>query len=235
LHRNLMMTVVAQPRGRTAVDPARSRPIRALIADDHPLIIGGLTMALGRQGIEVVAQATSASEIVDAFGASTPDVVVLDLRFGQGQTGLDVAQVLVQRFPAARIVVYSQFDQDEVVREAYRAGAVGFVPKSKPTAVLAEAIKHVHAGKTHFVPEIAERLALMHLGHDDSPRALLDARELEVFKRIALGQTNVQIAEDMGLSAKTVSNTSQAIKDKLGMHRPADLTRLAVKHGVIDP
>jgi two-component system, NarL family, invasion response regulator UvrY len=231
----MMMNAVAQARARPAVDPVRARPIRALIADDHPLIIEGLTMALGRQDIEVVAQATSGSQIVDAFAASTPDVVVLDLRFGEGQTGLDVAKALVQRYPAARIVFYSQFDQDEVVREAYRAGALGFVPKSKPTEVLAEALRHVHSGKTHFIPEIAERLALMHLGHDDSPRTRLDARELEVFKRIALGQTNLQIAEDMGLSAKTVSNTSQAVKDKLGMHRPADLTRLAVKHGVIDP
>jgi two-component system, NarL family, invasion response regulator UvrY len=212
------------------------KPIRALIADDHPLIIEGLTTALARDNIEVVGQATTANEVLSQYLTCTPDVIVLDIRFGNsGPSGLDVAREALQRYPDARILIYSQFDQDELVREAYRIGCVGFVTKNKPMAVLAEAIKQVHQGKMHFLPEIAERLAMIGVKGDDSPQSKLDARELEVFRLMAQGRTNVEIAEAMALSPKTISLTSQLIKDKLGVQRAAEITRLAVRHGVIEP
>lgn len=210
-------------------------PVKVLIADDHPLIIEGLTTVLARYGIEAVAQALTPAEVVPRYAESAPEVLVLDVRFGDGRSGLDVARDVLKRHPNARIVFYSQFDQDEIVREAYRIGGAGFVTKNRPPAVLAEAIMQVREGRTHFLPEIAERLALLGVRGDDSPQAKLDPRELEVFRRMAAGSTNVEIAEAMNLSPKTISMTSQNIKDKLGMHRPADITRLAVKHGVIEP
>ena len=208
---------------------------RVLIADDHPLIIEGLTTSLARHGIEVVAQTTSTTEVLQRFEESEPDVVVLDVRFQEAATGLDVAKELLRKHPHARIIFYSQFDQDEIIREAYRIGGVGFIVKSTAPAILADAIKHVADGRTHFLPEIAERLALIGLRRDDRPQAKLEPRELEVFRYMAQGLTNVEIAETMGLSPKTISMTSQAIKEKLGIHRQAEITRLAVKHKVIDP
>lgn len=211
------------------------KPVRVLIADDHPLIIEGLTLALRRHGIDVVGATTTTKNVLTKYAECNPDVLVLDVRFGEPVSGLDVARDAIRTHPEARIVFYSQFDQDEIVREAYRIGGAAFITKNTPPDVLADAIKQVSEGKTHFLPEIAERLALIGVRGDDSPQAKLDPRELEVFKHMALGRTNAEIAESMGLSLKTISVTSQSIKDKLGVQRPAEITRLAVKHKVIEP
>ena len=92
---------------------------------------------------------------------------------------------------------------------------------------------HSHPGKPFFLPEIAERLALLSLRGDDSPQSKLTQRDLEVFCLMAEGQTNAQIAEKLNLSTKTISNISQHVKDELGVHRQADITRLAVKYMLI--
>lgn len=207
---------------------------RVFIADDHPLIIEGLRAALVRFGIEVVGEATTADTIVASHEACRPDVAVLDVRFGPGMTGLDVARDLLRIDPGARIVFHSQFDQDEMIREAYQIGGYSFVTKNMPLEMLVHSIHMAYAGKTHFAPEIAERLALMVVRGDESPRSKLDARELEVFSLMARGFTNAEISEQMSLSGKTISTTSQSIKDKLGVSRPADITLMAVRHRIIE-
>jgi two-component system, NarL family, invasion response regulator UvrY len=211
--------------------------LRALIADDHPLIIEGLTLSLGKHDIEVVGQAATIDEVIPVFEQCRPDVVVLDVAFGQATTGLDVARLLLDKHSDAKIIFYSQFDQDEIIRAAYRLGGRGFVTKNKTTDVLIDAIKQVHAGmnRVHLLPEIAERLAILGLGMDDSPRAKLEARELDVFRMIAQGQTTHQIGEALSLSPKTISGITQTIKSKLGVQRSVDMARLAVKHRIIEP
>ncbi len=210
------------------------KPIRILIADDHPLIIDGLTLSLRKRGIEVVCHASTTEDAVRMYSKSKPDVVVMDVGFGQGSTGLDAAREIIGVNPDARIVFYTQYDQDEIVREAYRLGGHGFVPKVQPTDLLADVIGQVHLGRIHFLPDIAERLALMGVRGDDSPRAKLDAREFDVFRRLAKGQTIEEIAGDLSLSRKTISLDVQAVKDKLGVQRSADITRLAIRHHIIE-
>ena len=107
--------------------------IRILIADDHPLIIEGLTLSLGKRGIEVAGHASAPSDVVRQYRQCKPDVVVMDIGFGQSSTGLDVAREIIGLDPEARVVFYTQYDQDEIVREAYRLGGRGFVPKSQAT------------------------------------------------------------------------------------------------------
>lgn len=209
--------------------------VRVLLADDHPLIIEGLAAALKRLGVKVVGHALTAREVVDKFRRSKPDVLLLDVRFGPGPSGLDVARDVLAADPGARIVFYSQFDQNEVIREAYRLGGAAFITKDTAPDVLARAIEQAHAGKTFFLPEIAERLALLGVMGDSSPRAVLDARELEVFIRLARGLTNNEIAAEMNFSAKTIGAIGQAVREKLGVLRAADMTRLAVRYGIIDP
>jgi two-component system invasion response regulator UvrY len=150
-------------------------------------------------------------------------------------TGLDVARQILAKHPDAKIVLFSQFDQDEIIQEAYRIGCLAFVTKNKAPAELANAIGHAMTGQTYFLPEIAQRLALLGLHGNTSPLSKLDARELDVLKLMALGRTLQEIAEAVGLSVKTISLTSQSIKDKLGVHRPAELTLLAAKHKLISP
>ena len=209
--------------------------VRVLLADDHPLIIEGLSVALRRLDLDVVGHVDTAAGVVEKFAQTRPDVLVLDIRFGPGPTGLDVARDLLSAHPGARIVFYSQFDQDEIIRDAYRLGGAAFITKNVPPETLAVAIKDAAKGKTYFLPAIAERLALLGLHGDESPRARLDAREIDVFVQLARGLTNNEIAERMNLSTKTISTIGQAVKEKLGALRAADLTRLAMRHGMIDP
>jgi two-component system invasion response regulator UvrY len=210
--------------------------ISVMIADDHPLIVEGLTSVLTRHGLKVVGSAGVASTVVDIAATLRPDVLVLDMRFGDGDIGgLDVLQALQAKQSPVKVVVYTQFDQDEVVREAYKRGAKAFVTKNTDPVELAYTIARVHQGETVFLPSIANRLAMMSVRGDESPLSKLQPRETEVFKFMAQGLTNVEIAERMSLSPKTISMTSQAIKDQLGIHRPADITLLAVKCGLIEP
>jgi two-component system, NarL family, invasion response regulator UvrY len=207
-----------------------------MIADDHPLIVEGLTSVLARHGLTVAGSAHDAGQVEGTYAKLKPDVLVLDLRFGDASIGgLDILQSLRQHHPDAKVVIYTQFDQDEIVREAYKRGAKAFVTKDTDPAELAQAIVKVNQGETVFMPSIANRLAMMSVRGDESPIAKLAPREVEVFKLMAQGLTNVEIAERMSLSPKTISTTSQSIKDQLGMHRAADITLLAVKCGLIEP
>jgi two-component system invasion response regulator UvrY len=209
--------------------------IKVMIADDHPLIVEGLSSVLSRHGLEVVGAESDASAVVATWQKLQPDVLVLDLRFGDGGVGgLDVLQTLIDGHPGAKVVIYTQFDQSTVVREAYKRGAKAFIPKSTDPSDMAEVLIKVHQGETVFLPDIANRLAMLSVHGDQSPVSRLQPREIEVFKMMAQGLTNVEIAERMHLSPKTISTTSQSIKDQLGVHRAADITLLAIKCGLIE-
>jgi DNA-binding NarL/FixJ family response regulator len=206
-----------------------------MLADDHPIVMTGFAMSLSGHGMDVVGQAKTPDEAATMYGELRPDVLVLDIRFGTELTGLDAAQQVLKAHPGAKIVFLSQFDQDSLIKETYRLGAHAFVTKDCDPADLATAVRHAHAGKLYFPPEIAERLASLAVRGDVSPQSQLDERGLEIFKLMAEGLTNAEIAERLNLSTKTISNISQAVKEKLGVHRQAYITKLAVKHGLIEP
>lgn len=211
------------------------KPIRVLLADDHPIVMKGFAMSLEAEGMEVVGQARTPAEAVAMYADARPDVAVLDMRFGTELTGLDAAQQILKADPRAKIVFLSQFDQDSLIKETYRIGAHAFVTKDCDPADLATAVRHAHGGKLYFLPQIAERLASLAVRGDVSPQSQLDERGLEIFKLMAEGLTNAEIAEKLNLSTKTISNISQSVKEKLGVHRQAYITKLAVKHGLIEP
>ncbi|MFC0351439.1 response regulator transcription factor [Undibacterium danionis] len=211
------------------------KTIRVLLADDHPIVMTGFAMSLAAEGMDVVGQAKTPQEAVEQYVAMQPDVVVLDIRFGAEMTGLDAAKHILEKQPEAQIVFLSQFDQDALIKETYRLGAKAFVTKDCDPADLAVAVQRASQGELYFMPQIAERLANLSVRGDASPQTLLDERSLEIFKLMAEGLTNVEIAEKLDLSQKTISNISQAVKEKLGIHRPALITKLAMKHGLIEP
>ncbi|MEN9865928.1 MAG: hypothetical protein RL748_1518 [Pseudomonadota bacterium] len=209
--------------------------IKVLLADDHPMVMTGFAMALAAFDVDVVGQARTPQEAVAQFASLQPDVAILDMRFGEEMTGMDAAREILRQFPKAKIIFLSQFDQDSLIKETYRLGASAFLTKDCDPADLAQALQRAHAGELYFMPQIAERLANLSIRGDASPRSLLDERELEIFTLMAEGLTNNEIAEKLNLSTKTISNISQAVKEKLGVHRPAYITKLAVKHGLIEP
>ncbi|WP_373886780.1 response regulator [Duganella sp. BJB1802] len=211
------------------------KKIRVMLADDHPIVMTGFAMSLEGQGLHVVAQARTPEEALEQYQRHKPDVAVLDIRFGEQLTGLDVARQILAHAPDAAIVFLSQFDQDSLIKETYRLGGRAFMTKDCDPADLAAAVRRAHDGELYFLPHIAERLANLSVRGDLSPQSQLDERALEIFTLMAEGLTNAEIAEKLDVSTKTISNISQAVKEKLGVHRPAYITRLAVKHGLIEP
>jgi len=192
-------------------------------------------MSLTKYGIEVIGQAGTPNEAVIKYQELNPDVLVLDIKFAEQLTGLDVAAQVLKKVPGAKIVFLSQFDQDNLIKEAYRLGGRAFITKGCDPAHLADAIKRAYEGELYFLPSVAERLARLAIQGDMSPQALLNSREIEIFKVMAQGLTNSEIADKFNLSIKSISNISQTIKEKLGAHRQAEITLMAVRHGLIEP
>jgi two-component system invasion response regulator UvrY len=211
--------------------------IRVLIADDHPLVASALSAGIEDNQITVVGYVARANEVESKFHELKPDVLVLDVRFGPEakETGLDVARAILAKDPDAKIVFYSQFDSDELIREAYLLGANAFVPKRTPLDDLITALVKVSEEGTYFLPTVASRMAMLSIRRSDSPQSILDARELEVFRCLALGLETAEIAVRMGLAPKTITNVRQAVKRKLNVEHPAKMALMAVNSGVITP
>lgn len=207
--------------------------VRVLVADDHPLITQGLATELKPFNIDEVASVADGNQVVSRYAEVMPDVLVLDLQIGHVR-GLTIVRELLERFPDARVVFYSQFDQPHIVREAYRLGAKAFIPKSADLQVLAGAIVAANDGRSFFTPEIAEQLAILSVKGEESPQAKLNERELIVFKKMAKSFTIAEIAADLHLSSKTVGMITQDIRQKLGVERPSEIFRLAMDYQLMD-
>ncbi len=210
------------------------RRTTVLLADDHQIVRTGIATSLEKSGIDVVGQAKAAEEVVPMYQQLTPDVVLLDMRFGEKMTGFDVAADLLEADRKARIVFCSQFDQHTLIKRTYDIGALAFVNKDCEESELADAVQHARQGKLYFQPRIADRMAKLQVRGEQTPFSSLSERELEITKLMAKGMTIAEIAEDQKLSVKTVANASMAIKEKLGITRPAELTMLAAKHHLIE-
>lgn len=213
----------------------QTEPVRVLLADENPIFATGCALTLARFGIEVIGEVKASANLIASFDSFRPEVVVIDATLGGKQNGLEAAKQLLLTRPHAKIVMLGQDGQAAACREVYRIGACAFVTKNRDPADLAQAITRARVGALFFMPHVAEHLANAKVRGDDCPHELLTGREFEVFRLIALGRTNVEMADLLSLSLKTISNYSMSIKAKLGTERVAELTRIAVRYGVIEP
>jgi two-component system, NarL family, invasion response regulator UvrY len=207
--------------------------IKVILADDHPLLLAGFSAAIASHEIEVVATCATVEEALIAHHKHKPVVLVLDVRFGTEQNGLTAGAELLRREPDAKVVFLSQFSQTDVIKEAYQLGAMAYVTKDCEAHELAQALQEASRGKTYFLPSVALKIANSAVHGDAGPQQSLDERQLQIFIRLAQGMTIPEISVGMGLSVKTISNESVAIKERLNVHRPAQLTLLAVKHHLL--
>jgi DNA-binding NarL/FixJ family response regulator len=213
----------------------QTEAVRILLADENPIFATGCALTLARYGIEVIGEVKAPANILTCYDSLRPEVVVIDVALGGKHNGLEAAKALLLARTDARIVMLGQDGQAAAYREVYRIGACAFVSKDRDPADLAQAIMRARAGMLFFMPHVAEELASAKVRGDDCPHELLDGREFEVFKLIALGRTNVEMADLLRVSLKTISNYSMTIKKKLRTERIAELTRIAVRYGVIEP
>ncbi len=213
--------------------------IRVLLADDHEVVRSGLRMVLEAESdIEVVAEAGDGAQALEQALAGGIDLTVLDVSMPR-MTGLQAAAELHRRRPELRTLMLSMHDNDQYFFEALKAGASGYVLKTVANRDLVEACRACMRGEAFLYPPAVATLVRDYLEGarlgEKPPEDLLTLRELEVVKLIAEGDTSEEIAEKLVLSRKTVERHRANILGKLGMRNRVDLTRYAIRRGLVEP
>jgi len=206
------------------------KKIRVLIVEDHPFFRSGLAQWLNQQ--EKVTCCGEAGSLTDARKAvvkTRPDVILMDLRLGDGE-GLDLIAEITQAHPQIRSVALSQFDEDIYAHRAMQAGARGYLMKSEATESVLAAIQTVMEGGIHLSPGMAAKL-LQNIFPDPASRSLslarLSNRELQVFQLLGGGLSTIEISKHLILSPKTVETYREHLKNKLGLGDASALLRAA--------
>lgn len=207
-----------------------------LVADDHPLIRNGIKKVLdAAPDLRVVAEASDGIEAVEQGLRDDVQLAILDVAMPL-RTGLQAARELTRRRPQLRVLMLSMHDVEDYCFEALKAGASGYVLKTVADREIVEACRAVMRGEPFLSPPTVRALMRAYL---DDPSALaqhqLTPRELEVVKLVAEAHTNEQIAQLLVISPRTVERHRENILGKLGMRDRVELTRWAIRHGLVDP
>jgi DNA-binding NarL/FixJ family response regulator len=212
---------------------------RILLADDHAVVRRGLRFVLDAQpDLEVVAEAGDGAQAVELARSTDLDLAVLDVAMPR-MTGLQAASALTREHSALRVLMLSMYDSEQYLYEALRAGASGYVLKSAADRDLVEACRAAIRGEPFLYPAAITALIRDYLQRaragDEVPQDPLSPRELEVLKLIAEAYTSDQIALELSISRRTVDRHRENILAKLGMRDRVELTRYAIKRGLIEP
>jgi DNA-binding NarL/FixJ family response regulator len=212
-------------------------PIRILLADDHAVVRRGLRLVLeGESDLQVVAEAGDGAEAVALALEEEVDLAILDVTMPR-MTGIQAARELSQRRPGLRMLMLSMHDNEQYFYEALKAGASGYVLKSAADRDLVEACRATMRGESFLYPRAVTALIRDHLerGGGSERMEILTPRELQVVKLIAEAHTSKEIAELLVISVKTVERHRENILDKLGMRDRVELTRYAIRQGLVEP
>jgi two-component system invasion response regulator UvrY len=209
--------------------------VSVLLVDDHAVVREGYRRLLERHGdIAVIGEAGDAATAHSLFCSREPQIVVMDITL-PGTSGIEAMRRMLIYNPEARVLIFSMHEDTIFAKRALQAGAFGYVTKASAPTVLVEAIHAVAAGKRYLSPEIAQKLALRDVAVNPAAADGLTAREFEVLRLLAQGQSIEQIAESMSLNAKTVANHQTVIKRKLGADTAIQLLKKAAQLGLDQP
>ena len=212
---------------------------RILVADDHPIVLRGLKTVLNAQpDFEVVAEATDGDEAVERALAQDVHLAILDISMPR-KTGLQAAREISQRRPEVRVLILSMHDNEQYLFEAIKVGASGYVLKSAVDRDLVEACRAAMRGEPFLYPggvralmrDYVERARAGEVGRGE----VLTPREEEIVKLVAEAHTNEEIGEMLFISKKTVERHRANILEKLGMRDRVELTRYAIRRGLVEP
>jgi len=211
---------------------------RILIADDHALVRSGLRRVLdAKPDMEVVAEAEDGAEAVEKALEDDVDLAILDVSMPR-MTGIQAAAELHKRKPDLKTLMLSMHDSEQFLFEALKAGASGYVLKSGADTDIVDAARAAMRGESYLYPSAVATLVRDYVdrgGRGEEQFDVLTPRELEVLKLIAEANTSKEIAEKLFISLKTVDRHRQNILDKLGMRDRVELTRYAIRRGLIQP
>jgi DNA-binding NarL/FixJ family response regulator len=202
--------------------------IRVLVADDHPIVRGGIVSLLGAAAdIEVVGEAADGAAAVQLAGVLRPDLVLMDLRMPRLDGAAATAQILAAN-PATRVLILTTYETDDQILGAIAAGASGYLLKAAPQAEIIEGVRSVAGGQTVLAPVIAARL-VQRVRQDAAPTPRLSARELDVLRLVAAGGSNPEIARSLFIGEATVKTHLLHVFDKLGVNDRTRAVTLAME------
>lgn len=207
--------------------PLHGKRLKVLIADDHALFAEGLAKLL-EPDFEVAAIVHDGDELIQAMKLLSPDLVLLDVSMPK-LTGVEAARKVLEIKPTCKLICVTMHSNPEFVREAFRAGAAGYVLKRSAGAELLEAIRQVMSGNAYVSPLLTKDVLSIML----QPKApVLTARQREILRFVALGLSGKEIASRLNISVKTAHFHKTSIMEKLNLHTTAELTRYALEHGI---
>lgn len=208
--------------------------IRILIADDHAVVREGLRSLINTEpGMTVIGQAEDGHRALEMARSLQPDVILLDMVMPH-KSGLEVIEALREENPAVRILVLTSFSDDDMLFPAVKAGALGYLLKNSSPQRLLAAIRDVHRGEPSLSSDVAKKLMLEMQRPSSLPPTEdpLTARELEVLRLVAQGQTNQEIAEDLVIGEGTVRTHVSSILSKLHLANRTQATLYALREGL---
>jgi DNA-binding NarL/FixJ family response regulator len=211
---------------------------RILVADDHPIVRSGLRRVLDAEpDLTVVAEAEDGAEAVRKALSEEVDLAILDVSMPK-TTGIQAAAELHRRKPELKLLMLSMYDSEQFLFEALKAGASGYVLKSDADHDIVEAVRQTMRGQSFLYPSAVSTLVKDFVDRGRAGEEQFDVltpRELQVLKLIAEAYTSKEIAQELFISVKTVERHRQNILDKLGMSDRVELTRYAIRRGLIQP
>lgn len=209
--------------------------VSVMVVDDHPALRAGLRSLIESDaGLRVLVDVASGEAAYGEYRALRPDVVVMDLSM-DGFGGIEAIRRIRSLDPGAAILVYSVHDSRVLLERAFEAGAMGFVTKGSNVDSLLLGIRTVVRGQPFVSPDMVPMVILRQGSPESSRFGRLTQREFQVFKLLSEGHSLAECARILHLSSKTVSNHFTQIRAKLGVTSPAEMARLAIKHGLVEP
>jgi two-component system, NarL family, invasion response regulator UvrY len=210
--------------------------IRVLMADDHAIVRQGLKHILSdAPDIRVTAEAEDGLQVIRLTREQNFDVAILDVSMPH-KNGMDVLKQLKSEFPKLPVLILSMHAEDQLAVRMLKLGASGYLSKQSAPGQLVTAIRQVAAGKRYISAQMAEQLAASVLGDGETkPHEALSAREYQTLCMIASGKGLTEMAQELKLSAKTVSVYRARVLEKLSLKNNSEITHYAIKHHLIDP
>jgi two-component system response regulator NreC len=214
--------------------------MRLLLVDDHEVVRSGLRMLLESQhDIQIVGEAGTAAEALEAVEELEPEVVLIDIGLPD-MSGIEVTERIRKIRPEIALVALTIHEDKEYFFKMLEAGATGYVPKRAAPEELLTAIRAAAQGQVYLYPSLATLLVKDYLVQDEEERESrmlggLTERELEVLRQVADGATNAEIGKELGISPKTVARHRENIMGKLNLHSRTELVKYAIRKGIINP
>jgi DNA-binding NarL/FixJ family response regulator len=207
---------------------------RVVLVEDHTMVRQLFAHVVREElGLALAADCTTVADGIQALLREKPDLAIVDWMLPDGR-GFDLVRRAGPKLPRTRWLFVSSNEQGHLVREAVSLGVHGFVMKRSDLATLREAVRRVVAGEKYYCPASARLLVEKMVDESQAVAANLTAREREVLRGYARGENPKALAERLSVSTKTVQNHLVLLKDKLGLHEPAEIVHYAIKHGYVE-